>query len=42
MRYYYRSGPCGTRNVLKQDEPALALVVSGGHTHLYLARADLH
>jgi N6-L-threonylcarbamoyladenine synthase len=25
-------------NLLAADEPALALVVSGGHTHLYLAR----
>jgi N6-L-threonylcarbamoyladenine synthase len=28
----------GNSNELDPDEPALALVVSGGHTHLYLAR----
>jgi N6-L-threonylcarbamoyladenine synthase len=28
----------GTRESTNPDEPALALVVSGGHTHLYLAR----
>ena len=28
-----------TNQRISEDEPALALVVSGGHTHLYLARA---
>ena len=30
----------GSSDELDPDEPALALVVSGGHTHLYLARPD--
>ena len=33
----YQSSP-GTNQRISADEPALALVVSGGHTHLYLAR----
>ena len=33
----YRSCP-DTNQRISADEPALALVVSGGHTHLYLAR----
>jgi len=28
------------RDALRDEEPALALVVSGGHTHLYLARPN--
>jgi N6-L-threonylcarbamoyladenine synthase len=31
-------GPLGDGQGLPEDEAALALVVSGGHTHLYLAR----